>query len=130
MKLVRYGPAGKEKPGLIDADGKLRDLSRKVKDIDAAALAPAKLKELAKLDPKKLPLVKGRPRLGACVADVVQVRRDRPQLHRPREGDRLADPRASGRLLQVDDVHRRPERQRDDPEGLDADSTGKSSSAS
>ena len=35
MKLVRYGPAGKEKPGLIDADGKLRDLSRKVKDIDA-----------------------------------------------------------------------------------------------
>ena len=68
MKLVRYGPAGKEKPGLIDADGKLRDLSRKVKDIDAAALAPAKLAEFAKLDPKKLPLVKGRPRLGPCVA--------------------------------------------------------------
>jgi 2,4-diketo-3-deoxy-L-fuconate hydrolase len=68
MKLVRYGPPGKEKPGLIDADGKLRDLSRKVKDIDGAALAPAKLKELAKLDPKKLPLVKGRPRLGPCVA--------------------------------------------------------------
>jgi 2,4-diketo-3-deoxy-L-fuconate hydrolase len=68
MKLVRYGPAGKEKPGLIDADGKLRDLSRKVADIDAATLAPAKLKELAKLDPKKLPLVKGRPRLGPCVA--------------------------------------------------------------
>jgi 2-keto-4-pentenoate hydratase/2-oxohepta-3-ene-1,7-dioic acid hydratase in catechol pathway len=68
MKLVRFGPAGKEKPGLIDADGKLRDLSRKVKDIDGAALAPAKLKELAKLDPKKLPLVKGKPRLGACVA--------------------------------------------------------------
>ena len=68
MKLVRYGPAGKEKPGLIDAEGKLRDLSRKVKDIDAQALAPAKLKELAKLDAKKLPLVKGRPRLGPCVA--------------------------------------------------------------
>jgi 2-keto-4-pentenoate hydratase/2-oxohepta-3-ene-1,7-dioic acid hydratase in catechol pathway len=68
MKLVRFGPAGKEKPGLIDADGRLRDLSRKVRDIDAAALAPAKLKELAKLDPKKLPLVKGRPRLGPCVA--------------------------------------------------------------
>ena len=68
MKLVRYGPAGKEKPGLIDADGKLRDLSRKVKDIDGAALAPAKLRELAKLDPKKLPLVKGKPRLGSCVA--------------------------------------------------------------
>ena len=42
MKLVRYGPAGNEKPGLIDADGKLRDLSKKVKDIDGATLAPAK----------------------------------------------------------------------------------------
>jgi 2-keto-4-pentenoate hydratase/2-oxohepta-3-ene-1,7-dioic acid hydratase in catechol pathway len=68
MKLVRYGPAGKEKPGLIDAEGKLRDLSRKVKDIDAAALAPASLKALSKLDTKKLPLVKGKPRLGPCVA--------------------------------------------------------------
>ena len=68
MKLVRYGPAGKEKPGLIDADGKLRDLSKKVKDIDGAALAPAELAKLGKLDPKKLPLVKGRPRLGPCVA--------------------------------------------------------------
>jgi 2,4-diketo-3-deoxy-L-fuconate hydrolase len=68
MKLVRYGPAGKEKPGLIDADGNLRDLSRKVKDIDGAALAPASLATLAKLDPKKLPLVKGKPRLGPCVA--------------------------------------------------------------
>jgi len=68
MKLVRYGAPGKEKPGLIDADGKLRDLSKKVKDIDGAALAPAELARLAKLDPKKLPLVKGRPRLGPCVA--------------------------------------------------------------
>ena len=68
MKLVRFGPAGKEKPGLIDTDGKLRDLSRKVKDIDAAALAPASLKALAKLDTKKLPLVKGKSRLGPCVA--------------------------------------------------------------
>ena len=68
MKLVRYGPAGKEKPGLIDADGKLRDLSRKVKDIDATTLAPAELAKLRKLDTKKLPLVKGKPRLGPCVA--------------------------------------------------------------
>ena len=68
MKLVRYGPPGKEKPGLIDAEGKLRDLSRKVKDIDGATLAPAKLRELRKLDPSKLPVVKGRPRLGPCVA--------------------------------------------------------------
>ena len=67
MKLVRYGPPGKEKPGLIDADGKLRDLSKKVKDIDANALAPAKLKELSKLDTNRLPLVKGKPRFGPCV---------------------------------------------------------------
>jgi len=68
MKLVRYGPAGKEKPGLIDADGKLRDLSKKVRDINGVSLAPAELAKLRKLDPKKLPLVKGRPRFGACVA--------------------------------------------------------------
>ena len=68
MKLVRYGPAGKEKPGLIDADGKLRDLSRKVKDINGATLAPAEIAKLRKLDTKKLPLVKGKPRLGSCVA--------------------------------------------------------------
>ena len=67
MKLVRYGPAGKEKPGLIDADGKLRDLSRKVKDINGATLAPAEIAKLRKLDTKKLPLVKGKPRLGSCV---------------------------------------------------------------
>jgi 2-keto-4-pentenoate hydratase/2-oxohepta-3-ene-1,7-dioic acid hydratase in catechol pathway len=68
MKLVRYGAPGKEKPGLIDAEGKLRDLSKKVRDIDGATLAPAELARLAKLDPRKLPLVKGRPRLGPCVA--------------------------------------------------------------
>jgi 2-keto-4-pentenoate hydratase/2-oxohepta-3-ene-1,7-dioic acid hydratase in catechol pathway len=68
MKLVRYGPPGREKPGMIDADGKLRDLSRKVKDIDAATLAPGELARLRKLDPRKLPLVKGRPRLGPCIA--------------------------------------------------------------
>jgi 2-keto-4-pentenoate hydratase/2-oxohepta-3-ene-1,7-dioic acid hydratase in catechol pathway len=68
MKLVRYGPPGKEKPGLLDAEGKVRDLSRKVKDIDASALAPGELARLRKLDPNKLPLVKGRSRLGPCVA--------------------------------------------------------------
>jgi len=68
MKLVRYGPSGKEKPGLIDDEGKLRDLSRKVKDIEAATLAPGELAKLRKLDPNRLPLVKGRPRLGPCIA--------------------------------------------------------------
>src|SRR5437764_14429916 len=68
MKLVRYGPAGKEKPGWIDAEGVLRDLSRKVKDIDAATLAPSSLAALKRLYPKTLPAVKGKPRLGPCVA--------------------------------------------------------------
>jgi 2-keto-4-pentenoate hydratase/2-oxohepta-3-ene-1,7-dioic acid hydratase in catechol pathway len=70
MKLVRYGPPGKEKPGMIDADGKLRDLSRKVKDLAGDALAPAALAALRKVDVKRLPLVRGRPRLGPCVEGV------------------------------------------------------------
>jgi 2,4-didehydro-3-deoxy-L-rhamnonate hydrolase len=68
MKLVRYGPPGREKPGLIDADGVLRDLSRKVDDIDAAALAPVALSGLRKIETRRLPAVKGRPRLGPCIA--------------------------------------------------------------
>jgi 2-keto-4-pentenoate hydratase/2-oxohepta-3-ene-1,7-dioic acid hydratase in catechol pathway len=68
MKLVRYGPPGREKPGMIDKEGRLRDLSRKVKDIDGAALAPGELAKIRKLDSNKLPVVKGRPRLGPCVA--------------------------------------------------------------
>ena len=68
MKLVRYGPAGREKPGLIDADGVLRDLSRKVDDIDGDALSPMTLSGLRKLDTRRLPAVKGKPRLGACIA--------------------------------------------------------------
>ena len=70
MKLVRYGPKGREKPGLIDADGKLRDLSKKIGDIDGAALAPASLNKLRKINAKRLPLVKGRPRLGTPVANI------------------------------------------------------------
>ena len=68
MKLVRFGPAGREKPGIVDAQGKIRDLSKLVKDIDAAALSPAGLAKIKKANIAKLPLVKGNPRLGACVA--------------------------------------------------------------
>src|SRR5581483_3708562 len=68
MKLVRYGAAGKEKPGIIDKAGKIRDLSKIVKDIDAEALSPAGLARIKKAKIDKLPLVKGNPRLGACVA--------------------------------------------------------------
>jgi 2-keto-4-pentenoate hydratase/2-oxohepta-3-ene-1,7-dioic acid hydratase in catechol pathway len=68
MKLVRYGKAGSEKPGLIDADGRIRDLSGQVDDIAGKALDPKTLKKLSKLDPKSLPLVRGNPRFGPCVA--------------------------------------------------------------
>jgi 2-keto-4-pentenoate hydratase/2-oxohepta-3-ene-1,7-dioic acid hydratase in catechol pathway len=68
MKLVRYGAVGAEKPGLLDAEGAIRDLSGHVGDIDGAALSPAGLKKLAALDPASLPKVSGSPRIGACVA--------------------------------------------------------------
>jgi 2-keto-4-pentenoate hydratase/2-oxohepta-3-ene-1,7-dioic acid hydratase in catechol pathway len=70
MKLVRYGAPGREKPGMIDANGKIRDLSKVVDDISGDALSPAGLAKLKKLKPEKLPLVKGKPRLGACVNGV------------------------------------------------------------
>jgi 2-keto-4-pentenoate hydratase/2-oxohepta-3-ene-1,7-dioic acid hydratase in catechol pathway len=68
MKLVRFGPAGREKPGIIDAKGKIRDLSKVVRDIDGKALSPAGLAKIKKAKIDKLPLVKGNPRLGACIA--------------------------------------------------------------
>ncbi|MBS1162112.1 MAG: 2-hydroxyhepta-2,4-diene,7-dioate isomerase [Burkholderiaceae bacterium] len=64
MKLLRYGPAGREKPGLLDADGRIRDLSSIVSHIDSGLLAPARLEHLSRFDPVKLPLVRGAPRLG------------------------------------------------------------------
>jgi len=70
VKLLRYGPAGAEKPGLRDADGAIRDLSGHVADIDGAALAPASLAALAALDSSSLPAVSGNPRLGPPVTGV------------------------------------------------------------
>lgn len=70
MKLVRYGKKGAEKPGLIDADGKLRDLSRHVSDINGDTLSPKSLSTLKKLDHKRLKQVKGKQRLGPCVGDI------------------------------------------------------------
>jgi 5-carboxymethyl-2-hydroxymuconate isomerase len=67
MKLVRYGNAGQEKPGLIDSAGKLRDLSTHVGDLAGDAFSPASLKKLAALDPASLPEVGGSPRIGSPV---------------------------------------------------------------
>jgi 2-keto-4-pentenoate hydratase/2-oxohepta-3-ene-1,7-dioic acid hydratase in catechol pathway len=68
MKLLRYGAPGAEKPGLLDPDGHIRDLSSVVRDIDGFALSPASLKMLASYDWKALPKVEGTPRIGPCVA--------------------------------------------------------------
>jgi 2,4-diketo-3-deoxy-L-fuconate hydrolase len=68
MKLVRYGRPGAERPGAIDATGRLRDLSRVMEDVTPAALAPAALRRLRALDLSRLPLVRGRRRLGCPLA--------------------------------------------------------------
>ena len=70
MKLLRYGNEGREKPGLIDADGQLRDLSSHVADVNGPALSKDSLKMLYDIDPASLPAVSGAPRLGACVGDI------------------------------------------------------------
>ncbi len=70
MKLVRYGQPGKEKPGLIDADGKLRDLSGVIADVTPEHLSDKALAKLAKVKADKLPLVKGKKRFGAPVSRV------------------------------------------------------------
>ena len=70
MKLVRYGRPGKEKPGLIDEEGKLRDLSGVVTDIDAATLSDKVLRKLGKIKHDTLPLVRGTPRYGVPLARV------------------------------------------------------------
>ena len=68
MKLLRYGPEGAEKPGILDAAGRIRDLSAHVSDIAGPLLAD--LSPLRALDPEALPLVEGTPRIGPCVAQV------------------------------------------------------------
>jgi len=70
MKLIRYGEANAEKPGLIDAKGNLRDLSDHIPDIDGRMLSRAKLDDLGRLTEETLPVVKGEPRLGPCIGSV------------------------------------------------------------
>jgi ureidoglycolate lyase len=70
MKLLRYGEKGQEKPGLLDAQGQIRDLSAHITDLAGKALEPSSLEALSKLDVASLPLVSGSPRIGACVGQV------------------------------------------------------------
>jgi 2,4-diketo-3-deoxy-L-fuconate hydrolase len=73
MKLVRYGRAGAERPGLVDAAGQLRDLSKVLEDITPEVVTPAGLKRLRGVKPERLPLVKGRPRLGCPLAGIGKI---------------------------------------------------------
>ncbi|MAS12100.1 MAG: 2-hydroxyhepta-2,4-diene-1,7-dioate isomerase [Nitratireductor sp.] len=73
MKLLRYGPAGQEKPGMLAADGTLRDLSGVVDDIAGDVISPAGLDKLRAIDPQTLPAVDGNPRLGPCVAGLQKI---------------------------------------------------------
>lgn len=73
MRLLRYGEAGKEKPGMLDANGTLRDLSGHVGDITGETLSPEGLKKLAAIDPASLPAVSGTPRLGCPIGAIGKV---------------------------------------------------------
>ncbi len=73
MRLVRYGFAGKEKPGLLDGQGKIRDLSDKIPDIGPDQLSPESLATLAGIDPASLPLVEDQPRLGPPVTGTSKI---------------------------------------------------------
>ena len=73
MRLVRFGEAGQEKPGLMDAQGNIRDLSGAVRDIDENAISDEGLTKLRGLDPNSLPKVSGNPRLGVPVANVQKL---------------------------------------------------------
>ena len=73
MKLVRFGKPGREKPGIIDEEGQIRDLSTKLKDIDSKAINSNSLKLVQRVNLKKLNIVKGKPRLGIPVANIGKI---------------------------------------------------------
>ena len=98
MKLVRYGAEGREKPGLVDEDGRLRDLSAIVDDIDGHALSPKMLARIARSKVARLPLVRGKPRLALLRRVAGQLHRHRPELHRPRSRDRHGPAEGAGDL--------------------------------
>jgi 2-keto-4-pentenoate hydratase/2-oxohepta-3-ene-1,7-dioic acid hydratase in catechol pathway len=70
MKLLRFGPPGREKPGILDAEGNIRDLSKVVPDISSDALTPRGLAKIKRALKGRLPIVKGKPRIGPCVGHV------------------------------------------------------------
>lgn len=70
MKLLRFGPAGDERPGMLDNDGEIRDLSAHIPDVTPATIGPDSLLRLSQIDASTLPVIYGAPRMGPCVAEV------------------------------------------------------------
>ena len=98
MKLVRFGPHGREKPGIVDSKGGIRDLSKVVPDIAGDTLSPKGLAKIRKASIEKLPLVRGNPRLGALCRRHRQPDRHRAQLFRPCCRGRHGDPERADHL--------------------------------
>ena len=73
LKLLRYGPTGEEKPGLLDAQGRIRDLSAHIDDIGPATLSDAALEQIAQIPTNELPLVQGKPRIGVPVTGTGKI---------------------------------------------------------
>ena len=88
MRLLRFGPPGREKPGIMDAEGRLRDLSGQFEDVNEQLLAPGALSRLAAMDIPTLPVVEGQPRLGCPGRGHAPIYRDRAELCRSRGRNR------------------------------------------
>src|SRR4029077_17733559 len=100
MKLLRYGPAGQEKPGLLDGNRQIRDLSEIVKDIDGAALSPVALDRLGRLDPARLAPGAGGAARGRLRRRGAKNPPDRAQLPAARGRSRDADPERADLLYE------------------------------
>ena len=119
MKLVRFGAPGAEKPGLVDAQGAVRDLSAARQGHHRRHALAREPRQAAQDRRQVAALAPQGVRLGAPVGRRAQLHRRRPQLRRPRQGDRRGDSRRADPVQQAAQLHRRPQRRRDDPQGLD-----------
>ena len=70
MKLLRYGEIGKEKPGILDQEGKIRDLSNHISDINGDNISKDNLNKISSIDVSSLPIIPDNTRLGACVGNI------------------------------------------------------------
>ena len=125
MRLLRFGPKGAEKPGLLDAAGRIRDLSGHVRDITPDVLAPDSLARLAGLDPSSLPQVVRRSAPRSAGRGRAELHLHRPELRRPRRarsGQPIPD--RADRVRQIGQRDQRPERSGQDSARLEEDRLG------